>query len=119
MPSERRCTDVCLYEVKPRSPVYLTVTIGKAQVGGTCLHWDGKITGEGSVRSKKIGKRNEDLRGRLLGCTTRIKDVNPRTNATAVTYSFKGGKKPQSFRFKMPAAGEGGFVVYSIDFLFV
>jgi hypothetical protein len=118
MPSERYCSDSRVYEVQPEGPVFLTVTIGKGQVGGTSLHWHGRITSEGRVEKKKIGANNERLGGQVLGCTTRIRDVNPRTNMTRVTYRFEGGAKSESFPFEMQAAGAGGFVTFSIDFHF-
>jgi hypothetical protein len=106
------------YEVKPKTPITLTVDIGEGQVGGTAVTWKNNIVGPGgAVTDLVIGRTNDDLRGTSLDCTTTVKDVNPNTNSTSVTYTLKGGTQQRSFTYSAEVNVPEGRVIYSVTFL--
>ncbi|MDH3253178.1 MAG: hypothetical protein OEM41_10330 [Ignavibacteria bacterium] len=107
------------YAVGRRSTVYLTVTIGDGQVGGSSVLWKGEIIGEGVIQKLKIGGPGEKLRFKTFRCSTRVKDINPSTNRTSVTHNLSGGQKEREFLFAADVTSEGGYATYSITFVFV
>ncbi len=105
------------YKVKPKTPITLSVTIGDAQVGGTAVTWKGALVGSGAgVTDLEIGKSGEDLRDTILDCTTTVKDVNPDTNNTDVTYTLKGGQADQDFPYSAQVSVAGGRAIYAVTF---
>jgi len=106
------------YEVKPATPITLSVEIGEGQVGGTAVTWKNKIVGSGGdVTNLQIGKDNEDLRGTALDCTTTVKDVNPNTNNTSVTYTLKGGTQQRNYAYTAEVNVPEGRAIYSVTFV--
>jgi hypothetical protein len=106
------------YAVKPKTPITLTVEIGEGQVGGTAVTWNNTIVGSGGdVTDLPIGKKNDDLRGTSLDCTTTVKDINPNTNNTTVTYTLKGGKQQRSFTYSADVNVPEARAIYSVTFL--
>lgn len=114
-------TNVQFYKTGNNAPVYLTVTIGDSQVGGTTVMFNGQSIGpaSGDINNLQIGSTGDNLQYKLLICTTNIKDINPATNHTSVTYTLAGGEQTQSFPFEIDASQNGGFAIYSITFAFV
>jgi hypothetical protein len=106
------------YEVKPNTPITLTVVIGQGQVGGTAVTWKNQVIGSGgAVNNLSIGKANEDLRGTTLDCTTTVKDVNPNTNSTMVTYTLNGGAQQGTYTYTADVNVPEGRAIYSVTFL--
>jgi hypothetical protein len=106
------------YEVKPKTPITLSVEVGEGQVGGTAVTWKNQILGSGGdVTNMPIGKANDDLRGTSLDCTTTVKDVNPNTNSTSVTYTLKGGAQQRSYLYTADVNVPEGRAIYSVTFL--
>jgi len=105
------------YKVKPKTPITLSITIGDAQVGATAVNLEGALVGSGAdVDDLPIGKSGQDLRDTILDCTTTVKDVNPDTNKTDVTYTLKGGQADQEFSYSADVSMEGGRAIYAITF---
>ncbi len=107
------------YAVGTSSEVYLTVTVGDGQVGGSSVLWKGEIIGEGTIDNLRIGGPGENLRFKTFRCTTRIKDSNPLTNRTSVTHNLSGGQNERDYLFEADVSSEGGYATYSITFVFV
>ena len=105
-----------VYAVKPKTPIKLTVVIGDRQVGGTAVTWKNELVGSGAITDLQIGKDDDDLRGTILDCTTTVKDVNPDTNNTDVTYTLKGGQADQSFPYSAEVSIAGGRAIYAVTF---
>jgi len=111
-------SQTAFYTVKPNSPVALSVTIGDGQAGGTAVTLGGELVGSGSdIKNLRIGKPGQDLRGASIECTTTVRDVNPATNHTSVTYSLRGGKEDRDFTFDVTVSEAGGRAVYVVIFL--
>lgn len=110
-----------LYKTGNNAPVYLTVTVGDSQVGGTTVIFNGQSIGpsNGDINNLQIGSAGDNLQFKLLACTTNIKDINTATNHTSVTYTLTGGEESQDFPFAIDASQNGGFAMYSITFAFV
>ena len=109
------------YEVVDNQAVRLTIVIGDAQVGGSSLVLDStpvKTGPNGQVLDIAIGAGDE-IRYKTLECTTTVRDINPSTNKTSVTYMFRGGKVDQDFPYSVEVRTEGGYARYFINFLFV
>lgn len=107
------------YKVKPRTPVTLSIIIGDDQVGGSEVIWKDRSLASGRVDGLTVGQAGDELRGTELECTTTVRDVNPATNNTSVTYRLVGGEpSPQEF-LKHAVSQPGGRAVYAMSFLFI
>ena len=69
--------------------VYLTVTIGNAQIGGSVIRWKNSndIIGKGEILNLNLGK-SIDIQDKTLEITTNTLDVNQLTNGIVNTYYF-------------------------------
>lgn len=76
-------------KVSQADEVFLTITIGNAQIGGNVVRFKGssKVIAKGEVENLDLGK-SEDLVGKTIRITTNILDVNEQTNGIVVTYFF-------------------------------
>jgi hypothetical protein len=79
----------------PNADVYLTITIGNAQIGGNVVRWKGSpdILGKGEISNLNLGK-GSDAKGKTLEIITNILDVNPSTNGVVATYYFHNVTDP-------------------------
>jgi hypothetical protein len=106
------------YTVTPGKPVTLSVTIGDGQVGGTSVSLSGVLVESGGeIRNLRIGAEGQDLRNASIECTTTVKDVNPATNHTTVTYAISGGTEDREFTYDVTVSQAGGRAVYLVIFL--
>ncbi len=121
MADEVQLTATRVYQVSDNIPIYISVLIGNANVGSTVLYYKDEMIGgdTGHIEKLQVGNENESLKFNLLKCTTKVKDVNPLTNKTYVTYLLEGGVKDEQFEFTIDVKQEGGFAVYSVTFVFV
>ncbi len=111
-------TQTAFYTVKPNTPVTLSVGIGDGQDGGTAVTLGGELVGSGAeIKNLRIGKPGQDLRDASIECTTTVKDINPSTNHTSVTYSLSGGKEDRDFTYDVTVSEAGGRAVYVVVFL--
>ena len=110
-------SDVQFYETSGRAPLQLSVTIGDGQVGGTNVDLDDVNVGSGEINGLPIGKSGDNLALKRLNCVTTVKDVNPATNRTSVTYTLSGGAKSQEFPYAAEVSKPGGYATYSITFI--
>ena len=90
-------TDTNFYNVNASGPIFMTVTIGDGQVGGTAATLNGVPVPVNPTGETTIGTPTQDLRGSILQVITTVRDVNPLTNNTSVTHTFRGGVAPQAF----------------------
>ena len=118
MNSDQLVIETKLYKVTENSPIILTVIIGNANVGGTSVLWNDEVVREGVINNLSIGEEGESLKHKMLKCTTKIRDINPFTNSTVVTYKLTGGVNDEDFMFEKEAA-PGGDVIYSITFVLI
>lgn len=114
--TEKVVSDTAVYGIRADRPITLKVTIGDAQVGGTTLRLNGvpvpfpnqqKAVEPGLIASPSV-----------LDCVSLVRDVNPATNRTSVSYELSGGVEPRTFTYALEAS-EKGQVRYEISFLLV
>lgn len=121
MADEVQLTATRVYQVSDNIPVYISVIIGNANLGSTVIYYKDEMIGgdTGQIDRLPVGNENEPLKFNLLKCTTKVKDINPLTNKTYVTYLLEGGQKDEQFEFNIDVKQEGGYAVYSVTFVFV
>jgi hypothetical protein len=108
-----------IYKTGNHSPVFLNVTVGDGQVGGSSIIFDDREIATGNINNYPIGKPGDDIRYKILRCNTTVKDINPDTNKTIVTCSFIGGASDEDFIFDTEVKENGGEVLYSLTFTFI
>ena len=106
------------YKVKRRKPVTQSIIIGDGQVGGSEVMWKDQSLASGKVEDVSVGEDGDDLRDTELECTTTVRDVNPGTNNTSVTYRLFGGEPSPMEIVKHAVSQPGGRAVYAMTFLF-
>ena len=117
--SDPRVSDLQFYAVVPGQPVHLIVMIGNAQSGGTSASFKGTVQ-QVPQSGLTIGSPGEDLRGSVLHTVTTVRDINPNTDLTVVTYRLEGGVQDETFpSYNVPVNNPGGHARYEIDFVFV
>ncbi len=113
-------TSTQIYPVRDGSPLTLEIVIGELQAGGTSIIWQGAITDlPGNVGPTTLTADGGTVRMSALHCATRVRDVNPNTNRTTVTYILRGGRQDQEFTYSLTVPEENGFADYVIDFVFI
>ena len=119
MPGDVVVTHTNIYRVLNAQPLQIDVMIGQAQAGGTALTLDGApIAFNNATGRAPIGSPGQTLVGSILQCATTVKDINPATNNTSVTYTLSGGVANQSFPYAVQISADKGLARYLITFLF-
>jgi len=98
--------------------IYLTITIGNAQIGGNVLKLIGSdfLVGKGGINNLNLGL-GEGLIGKKLVVVTNILDVNEQTNAMVATYEFQGSN-PLSTVFTDKIDDDGDIFSLTVTFNF-
>lgn len=98
--------------------VFLTITIGNDQIGGSRVKWKEqiKLLGIGKIISLNLGK-GSDLVGRKLSIVTNFFDRNPNTNNVSSMYNFNNGTDPIHIFFDKVKKDNDKFV-FNIEFTF-
>lgn len=98
--------------------VFLTITIGNAQIGGNVVRFNNSSTiiGKGEIKNLGLGL-GPGLIGKTLKVTTNILDVNQQTNGIVVTYFFHACTPPVIV-FHDTVNNDGDIFSYQIDFNF-
>ena len=113
-------TSTQVYAVRDGHPLTLEITIGDGQAGGTSIIWLGDILDlPPNPQPFELAKDGGTTRTKILHCTTRVRDVNPATNRTSVTYTLRGGVSDQDFPFDVTVPSENAWATYVVDFVFI
>lgn len=109
------------YKVNTESSdlVSLEVSIGDGQLGITSVYLEDKkriFEKEGDF-SFQIGK-GKDIDNKCLFISTMVRDVQPGTNKTEVTFGLKNGIKEYQGTLKKEVNSEGGVAFYAAYFIF-
>lgn len=109
-------TSVEFYQVVPGREVTLEVTTGDGQASGTAL----LLNGRPHPFIDHLGPQpiGTDLGGSMLHVNTVVRDINPATNRTSVTYELRGGARPQQFPFSIEVSVDKGAAHYLVAFIF-
>ncbi len=118
MAADVTISDTKLYRVDPPKNVEITVHVGEGQAGGTSILFNGTERPAAHDIWIAVGAPGEDLTFKTLHCVTTVRDINPSTNRTSVSYSLRGGPIEQTFPFRVDVS-ENGHARYVIDFVFV
>lgn len=117
MPEKAQLNRVEFYDVKPNTPITLSAVIGDNQPGGTAVLFNGVPAGSGNpIVEKTIGAPGQNLKGGEIECMTTVRDNNPATNRTSVTYTLRGGVTDRVFPYAIEVE-EGGRALYLISFV--
>lgn len=98
--------------------VFLTITIGNDQIGGSKVKWSDSETYlvQGQVIGLALGKGSM-LIGKKLLITTRFYDRNDYTNNISGMYDFNNGEEPIHI-FYDTVENDKDFFVFNIEFTF-
>jgi hypothetical protein len=118
MPGDVLLSDTNFYAVRESGPVFLTITIGDNQVGGSALRLNGKSVPVNPAGKTQIGDDDQDLRGSVLHCVTTVKDINPMTNKTSVVHDLEGGILDETFPYQISVKEDKGLARYFITYVF-
>ncbi|WP_298119098.1 hypothetical protein [Flavobacterium sp.] len=104
--------------VNQNSDVYLTITIGNAQIGGNIIKWkdSSNILAKGEISNLNLGKGSTII-GKTLEIFTNILDVNPMTNGVVATYYFHNANAP-SVTFDDTVNNHGDVFSLGLDIIF-
>ncbi len=97
--------------------VYLTITIGNDQIGGSQLWFKdtpSTIISSGKITNLPLGNGN-DLTGRTLCIKTNFYDRNPNTNNISATYNFNNGSIPLHVYYDH-VINDKDFFVFHLEF---
>jgi hypothetical protein len=100
-------------------PVSLQVDVGNLQLGGASASHLGPPQPIPTGQPVQFDGGGADLKFTMLRTVTTVKDINPQTNETVVTYSLSGGVASQRFEYRLTVSEPEGFAHYLIDFAFV
>ena len=104
------------YQIIPGRLVTIEVTTGDGQASGTSLLLNGvQIPFQDNAGPQPVGS---DLDKNVLNARTVVKDVNPSSNHTSVTYDLRGGAQPKEFPFSIDVSADKGRAHYLITFVF-
>lgn len=98
--------------------IYLTVTIGNAQIGGNVVRWKGNpnILAKGEIKNLNLGL-GMDIKGKTLKITTNVLDVNEATNGIVVNHYFHNGS-PSLFPYVDQVNSDGDILQLITEYTF-
>jgi len=110
-------TSTNFYRVVRGRPVVLAIVTGDEQVSGTALLLDGQPHPfKNPDGPQLIG--SGDLVGSFLHANTTVRDINPATNRTSVTYTLRGGIADTEYPYSIEVSADKGAAHYLIAFIF-
>ena len=109
-------TSTNFYQLVEGRMVTLEVITGDGQASGTALLLNGRS--HPFVQGKGPQPIGDDLAGSVLNVRTIVRDINPATNRTSVTYKLAGGVQPKAFPFSIEVSADKGAAHYLIAFVF-
>ena len=116
MPDDVTLSSVEFYQVVPGRLVTIEATVGDGQASGTAL----LLNGSPHPFVDRAGPQplGNDLAGSILQVNTEVRDINPATNRTSVTYELRGGAQPRRYPYSVEVSAEKGTAHYLIAFVF-
>lgn len=86
--------------------------------GGTSVSHKGTVQ-ELTTGSVTVGQSGENLKHSVIHCITTVKDINPDSDTTVVTYDLTGGEQDLTVSYSIDVNVSGGFARYLIDFALI
>ncbi|HEX8391911.1 MAG TPA: hypothetical protein VF665_06065 [Longimicrobium sp.] len=119
MPNDARLVDLQFYPVSEGQPVRVRAIVGAGMAGGTSISYKGQVQEVGTDGSATVGAPGGNLRHSVIHCITTVKDINPASDKTVVTYILSGGPDEAMFSYELDVNTSGGYARYLIDFALV
>jgi hypothetical protein len=108
------------YQVKDGSRLTIEIVVGDGQAGGSSLLWQDDITDFPPEEFPwEVAEDGATARAKTLHCSTRVRDINPASNRTSVTYKLRGGKNQKDFHFSTSVPKPDDYATYVVDFVFI
>lgn len=112
--------DTQIYDVGGSVAVTLEIVIGDGQAGGTSVIWRANVIDiPPNAQPFTVSADGAPLRTEILNCTTLVRDINPNTNRTSVTYVLRGGVRDREYPYATEVPQQGDFAQYVVDFVFI
>jgi hypothetical protein len=111
-------SDTQIYHVGDATTVTLQVMYGDGQPGGTVTTWQGDVQ-RVPDGGRSYGRDGASLSGSILFCKSTVRDENPATNHTSVTYQLSGGVETREYSYQLLVPDQGALAEYSINFVLV
>lgn len=111
-------TSTNFHRVVPDRPLVLSVVTGDGQVSGTALLLNGQPHAFNSPAGPQELGSGQALVGSVLHAKTTVRDVNPMTNRTSVTYVFDNGLATTEYPYSIEVSADHGAAHYLIAFIF-
>lgn len=118
MPNDPRIVDLQFYPVVEGRPVELRAIVGGGMVGGTSVSHKGVVQ-QLTTGSVTVGKPGENLKQSVIHCITTVRDINPASDTTVVTYFLTGGERDLEVSYSLDVNVSGGFARYVVDFALI
>ena len=116
MSDEVAFTATRLFELKGASQILVSIRIGNTDPGGSSVYHDGVFLTEvdGDLINYTVPAQPGALRNTILTTVTSVRDTNPQTNRTVISYSVQGGNATYQEDFEINVPHQGGRAVYTI-----
>lgn len=110
-------TDISV-KVNLETTVFLTVTIGNAQIGGNVVRWKNNpnVLAKGEIKNLKLGL-GIDIKGKILKVTTNVLDVNAVSNGIVIVHYFHNGN-PAPFTYDDRVEKDGDILQLITEYTF-
>lgn len=101
------------------SDVYLDITIGNAQIGGSIVRFanNTSIIGKGTINNLNLGL-GQSLVGQTIQVVTNVLDVNSVTNGIVITNYFHNAN-PATFSYNDTVDNDGDIFSLTTQYTFV
>jgi len=98
--------------------IFLTVSIGNAQIGGSVARWknNSNILAKGEIKNLNLGL-GMDVTGKTLKLTTNVLDVNEATNGIVINHYFHNGA-PSLFPYVDRVNNDGDILQLITEYTF-
>jgi hypothetical protein len=115
---KRRTEPAVTVTVDKTADVYLDITIGNAQIGGSVVRFNGNTTiiGKGAITNLNLGL-GQALVGQTIQVVTNVLDVNSVTNGIVVTNYFHNSN-PATFPYNDTVDNDGDIFSLTTQFTF-
>jgi hypothetical protein len=112
-------SDTRFYSIGNSPQIFLSIQIGNMDPGGSTVSLENAVIHQpaGNAQNLPVPQQPGNLKNTLLTCVTKVKDINPNTNKTVVTYTLNGGMSTQTYTFSIDVNQNGGYAIYDMTFV--
>lgn len=116
---KRRTEPVVTVTVDKSADIYLDITIGNAQIGGSVVRFTGNpsVVGKGNITNLNLGL-GQSLAGQTIQVVTNVLDVNSITNGIVVTNYFHNAV-PATFSYNDTVDSDGDIFSLTTQYTFI